>query len=189
MHAVSFLLALAASAAAYKVTSPAEDDIWKTGSDNTLKWDMVSSDRGNFSVFLTNQDRSILPENNVVLNDYVEGSAGSVVVTAPQGGWPSGKGFRLNLCQDKDHPESILAQSEEFELEKSASSSTSAGSSSTTARTSATGTGSQSQDASATGSSSDSAASASTTPDGAMSITLTHTGIFAALAAVVAMLA
>jgi hypothetical protein len=44
-----------------------------------------------------------MPQNNQILNALVQGSSKSITVNAPSGGWPVGKGFRVNLVNDTDH--------------------------------------------------------------------------------------
>jgi len=65
-----------------------------------------------------------LQNNTQGLIALVNGADGNATVNPPSGGWPTGTGFRVNLCQDSDHPNSILAQSEKFEIRASNETST-----------------------------------------------------------------
>uniref|UniRef100_A0A0W0EZ89 Uncharacterized protein n=1 Tax=Moniliophthora roreri TaxID=221103 RepID=A0A0W0EZ89_MONRR len=109
-------VSLAASALAYQVIFPGKGDKWSGSGYQTLQWNKVSTDQRIFSVFLTNTDRQELPENNVLLEAIVDGLLNELLLSPPNGVWPSGKTFRVNLCKDENSPESILAQSPEFEI-------------------------------------------------------------------------
>ncbi|KII94946.1 hypothetical protein PLICRDRAFT_96135 [Plicaturopsis crispa FD-325 SS-3] len=128
-------VSLVASAVAYQVTTPSATSGWTTGGPNTLAWDRVDSDRLNFTAVLVNQDRSVLPTNNEVLAALVDGTKGSITVSAPSGGWPVGSAFQVNLVQDSSDVNTILAQSAQFNITSSGSSSSS-GASTTTAASS-----------------------------------------------------
>ncbi|CAE6501906.1 unnamed protein product [Rhizoctonia solani] len=111
------LLSLIASAAAYQVTYPQSTDKWFAGTvTNTLKWDQVSTDAATFCLVLVNEDRSLLPVNNQQLIATVPGSTGTIEVPAPSGGFPVGKGFRVNMVKSPTDVNTILAQSPEFEI-------------------------------------------------------------------------
>ncbi|KAF9028464.1 hypothetical protein BDZ89DRAFT_1066111 [Hymenopellis radicata] len=90
---------------------------------------MVNTDAANFTVFLTNEDRSVMPTNNLELAALVVGSDGNTTLNPPSAGWPKGGGFRVNLCRDPQSPTTILAQSDQFNITSSTSTSaTSSGS-------------------------------------------------------------
>ncbi|KAG8716033.1 hypothetical protein FRC11_010759 [Ceratobasidium sp. 423] len=111
------LLSLIASAAAYQVTYPGGGDKWYAGTvTNTFKWDRVSTDAESFTLVLVNDDRSLLPVNNQQLIATVPGSTGTVEVPAPSGGFPVGKGWRVNMVKSPTEVTTILAQSPEFEI-------------------------------------------------------------------------
>ncbi|CAE7116192.1 unnamed protein product [Rhizoctonia solani] len=111
------LLSLIASAAAYQVTYPGGGEKWYAGTvTNTFKWDRVSTDADSFTLVLTNEDRSLLPVNNQQLIATVPGSTGTIEVPAPSGGFPVGKGFRVNMVKSPTDVTTILAQSPEFEI-------------------------------------------------------------------------
>ncbi|CAE6433298.1 hypothetical protein ACGC1H_001531 [Rhizoctonia solani] len=111
------ILSLIASAVAYEVTYPSASDKWFAGTvTNTFKWDRVNTDATSFCLVLVNDDRSLLPVNNQQLIATVPGSTGSVEVPAPSGGFPVGKGFRVNMVKSPTELTTILAQSPEFEI-------------------------------------------------------------------------
>ncbi|KAK7060463.1 hypothetical protein VNI00_001228 [Paramarasmius palmivorus] len=116
LYALCIHILLAASTLAYKVTYPAKGDLWSGFAGQTLQWDKVSTDQDTFAIFLTSTNREDLPRNNVLLKAIVDGNTGRATIDPPNGGWPSGKIFRVNLCKNENSPESILAQSPEFEI-------------------------------------------------------------------------
>jgi len=140
MHALSFasVLALALSAAALQVTTPSNSSGWVSSGTNTLAWNRVDTDPTNFTVILTNTDRTVLPTNNLLLDSFVDAtSANSISIPPPSGGLPVGGTFRVNLIKDQNDISSIYAQSDEFTITSGGSVSTSSSSSGTI---SATGT-------------------------------------------------
>ncbi|KAF8761166.1 Ser-Thr-rich glycosyl-phosphatidyl-inositol-anchored membrane family [Rhizoctonia solani] len=106
------LLSLIASAAAYQVTYPGAADKWYAGTvTNKFDWTRVNTDADSFTLVLTNEDRSLLPVNNQQLIATVPGSVRSIDVPAPSGGFPVGKGFRVNMVKSPTELTTILAQS------------------------------------------------------------------------------
>ncbi|TDL29215.1 hypothetical protein BD410DRAFT_680680, partial [Rickenella mellea] len=127
MHAFIITLYLAASALAYKVISPNGSQGWTTTGPNSITWQRDSStDPQNFSVALTNPDRSIMQFDNQILLALVDGTnATSAPVNPPSGGWPHGAGFKVNLLKDSEDVTSILASSDTFEIKAPNTTSTS----------------------------------------------------------------
>ncbi|KZT29345.1 hypothetical protein NEOLEDRAFT_1056485 [Neolentinus lepideus HHB14362 ss-1] len=115
------LLSLAASALAYQITSPNANSPWTSTGPNTVTWQRVSTDASNFTLLLTNTDRTVLPDNNQVLVAVVPGDAGSLAVPEPSNGFPVGSSFRLNLVKDPQDVNTIYAQSDEFNIVQSSS--------------------------------------------------------------------
>ncbi|KAG8745713.1 hypothetical protein FRC10_007193 [Ceratobasidium sp. 414] len=114
----SFLafLSLVAGSLAYQVTHPAGTDKWYSGEvTNQLVWNRVSTDQPSFTIVLTNQDRTLLPTDQQLIAT-VDGTIGKTDVPAPSGGFPVGKGFRINLVKSTTELNTILAQSPEFEI-------------------------------------------------------------------------
>ncbi|KAF9028459.1 hypothetical protein BDZ89DRAFT_951334 [Hymenopellis radicata] len=109
------LLALAASAMAYRMTSPNDKRGWSCKGPNTMKWERVSSDAKSFDVMLTNQDPDVMDEPMVVARG-VKGADRTATVKAPKEGWPEGEGFRLNMVRDEERQSHIYAQSMPFEI-------------------------------------------------------------------------
>lgn len=64
-----------------------------------------------------------MPLNDQVLDALVDGTQGTIICNPPSGGWPMGDGFRVNLAQDAQHLDSLLAQSNEFSITAPSSSS------------------------------------------------------------------
>ncbi|KAG2152425.1 hypothetical protein BD769DRAFT_1342582 [Suillus cothurnatus] len=118
------LLASIASAFAYQVTSPGEDENWTTTGPNVLTWVRVDTDPLNFTAVLTNQACAVMPQGAQVLNALVDGTLGSIVCNPPSGGWPTGSGYRVNLAADAQHLDTLLAQSNQFNINSSTTSST-----------------------------------------------------------------
>jgi len=131
MFSLAVLLSLAISALAYQVTSPNNVTGWLSNGDNTVSWNRVDTDPTSFAIFLVNQDRSVLPQNNQLLAQNVDGTKGSVVLSPPAGGLPAGAAFQVNFCSDVNNPQTILAQSNQFAITSGGSAS--AASSGTTA--------------------------------------------------------
>ena len=112
----------------------------RTESFSSLTWQRVETDRQNFTVLLTNQvcakgKRRLLylltwtPVTPQKVSGFqtqnlaalVDGTLGRVALNPPAGGWPTGSSFRLNLVQDNQNLNSILAQSQEFSITQSTS--------------------------------------------------------------------
>ncbi|KAG6336541.1 hypothetical protein ID866_2563 [Astraeus odoratus] len=121
MRVLAAVLLSVSSVLAYQVTYPGGTQGWTTTGPNYLKWDRVSTDPLNFTAVLTNQNTAVMPLNNQVLNALVDGTLGVIECNPPSGGWPVGDGFRVNLAQDAQHLDSLLAQSDEFSIAASSS--------------------------------------------------------------------
>ncbi|KAF9491353.1 hypothetical protein BDN71DRAFT_1452956 [Pleurotus eryngii] len=125
-------LALAAFSLAYQVTSPGGSQGWTTEGSQLATWTRVDTDPLNFTAVLTNEDRSVMPQNNQILAALVDGTLEQIRLNPPNGGWPTGKGFRLNFCRDSQSLEAILAQSNQFDIGQTTSTPLSAPRSTTT---------------------------------------------------------
>ncbi|KAG1752608.1 uncharacterized protein EDB91DRAFT_1234598 [Suillus paluster] len=126
----AILLASITSTFAYQVTSPGDAQGWTTSGPNSLTWVRVDTDPLNFTAVLTNQ--AVMPQGPQVLNALVDGTLGQIICNPPSGGWPQGSGFRVNLAKDAEDLNTLLAQSNQFNI----NSTTSSGSSSATSGTS-----------------------------------------------------
>ena len=62
MRSIAALLAFAASALAYQVTGPTNATGWTLSGPNVVSWNMVSTDRSNFTIVLVNQVRTTCSE-------------------------------------------------------------------------------------------------------------------------------
>lgn len=172
------VLALAASAAAYQVTSPSSSQGWTTAGPNVLSWSRVNTDRLNFTAVLSNQvDQGVLPSGQEVLVALVNGTDNSITVSPPSAGWPVGYGFRVNLVQDAQNLNTLLAQSDQFNItENGTPTSTSSSASSTGSSTASASSGSKSSaSATSTGSSSGSSSDALNPSSSAPDSAPTHT--------------
>jgi len=113
---------LAASAAAYQVITPNQSQSWVISSGNVsqpLTWQRVDTDPLNFTVVLTNQQNpSLMPPGvtTQVLAAQVDGTLMRTQLLPPSTGWKVGDGYRLNLCQDPQNLNTILAQSPIFSI-------------------------------------------------------------------------
>lgn len=65
-----------------------------------------------------------MPNGDQVLNALVNGTLGNITCNPPSGGWPTGDGFRVNLVQDAEHLNSILAQSSQFSINSTSTTTT-----------------------------------------------------------------
>jgi len=134
MRSVALALSFAASAWAYTVTVPSQTQGWTNSGSQTLSWTRVDTDALNFTAVLTNQDRSILPSNNEILDALVNGTDGTISVNPPSAGWVVGSGYQVNLVQDPNDLDTIYAQSSQFSI----TASTTSGSASSTSVTTST---------------------------------------------------
>ncbi|SJL01764.1 uncharacterized protein ARMOST_05087 [Armillaria ostoyae] len=205
MRTAAVLIACATSALAYTVTVPNASQGWTNSGSQTVSWQKVSTDRDNFTIVLTNQastitwisaDRSVLSLDQT-LASLVDGNLGTQQVNPPGGGWIVGGTYRVNLVQDSQSLNSILAQSSEFNITESSSSSSSATGSSTSitristtaALTTATGTTLIATTGAASGaSSSASSTGAATTSNAALPVSVSSSGFVGLLALLGAML-
>ncbi|KAL4076138.1 hypothetical protein V8B97DRAFT_2001772 [Scleroderma yunnanense] len=119
MRVFGAVLLSVSSALAYQVTYPGGSQGWNITGPNYLMWNRVSTDPLNFTAVLTNQNTNVMPINNQVLDALVDGTLGSIICSPPSAGWPTGDGFRVNLAQDAEHLDSLLAQSSEFSINAS----------------------------------------------------------------------
>lgn len=181
-------LASIASAFAYQVTAPGDTQGWTTSGPNYLTWVRVDTDPLNFTAVLTNQNQAIMPQGPQVLNALVDGTTGSIVCNPPSGGWPQGSGFRVNLAADAEHLNTLLAQSNQFNINSSTSSTSSTSKTATISTASATTGAATLTSAAASTTSSDT----STTPTSSSAAILgmkVETGILTAAAAFAAFVA
>lgn len=100
------LLALAATSAALKVTSPTSSDVWTVGDSQTVKWDAVSTDQDTFNIYLSNM--ASYPSTTVLLVSDVSSSAGSATIDGSK--LTSGDSFTINFTNGTA-TEQIYAQS------------------------------------------------------------------------------
>ncbi|KAF9464361.1 hypothetical protein BDZ94DRAFT_1256266 [Collybia nuda] len=115
-NACVVFLSFAVSALAYQVTAPSASKGWTDTGAQTLTWQRVDTDRLNFTVVLTNEDRSVMPINDQVLAAQVDGTLLTTVLNPPSAGWPVGQHFRVNLVKSPEELDTILAQSNEFDI-------------------------------------------------------------------------
>ncbi|XP_006460322.1 hypothetical protein AGABI2DRAFT_68206 [Agaricus bisporus var. bisporus H97] len=116
MRSIAITLALVASACAYSVSQPSSSMGWSTSGGQPLTWSRVDTDPTNFTVVLTNQDRSVLPQDQVLIAEQDGVGQTKVSCNPPSGGWPVGDHFRVNLVKNVDEQNAILAQSSEFTI-------------------------------------------------------------------------
>ncbi|KAK0231010.1 hypothetical protein IW262DRAFT_449368 [Armillaria fumosa] len=183
-------IACATSALAYTDTVANASQVWTNSGSQTLSWTKVDTDRSNFTIVLTNQDRSVLSLDQT-LASLVDGSLGTQQVNPPAGGWIVGGTYRVNFVQDSQSLNSILAQSSEFNITESSSSSSSATGSSTSitristtaSLTTGTGTTLIATTATASGASSSvSSTGAATTSNAALPVSVSRSGFVGLLA-------
>ncbi|KAF8557912.1 hypothetical protein OG21DRAFT_140877 [Imleria badia] len=112
MRVFTCLLLVASSAFAYQVTSPGGNQGWTTSGPNYLTWVRVDTDPANFTAVLENDNTGY----NEILYSNVDGTLGTLLCSAPSGGWTTGFAFRVNLAQDPEHLDTLLAQSNQFNI-------------------------------------------------------------------------
>lgn len=106
MVSAALVLALASAAAALKLTSPTSSDVWTVGEDQTVTWDVVSSDQDSFNIYLSNM--ASYPSTTILLASDVESSAGSATVDGSK--LTAGDSFTINFTNGTE-TEQIYAQS------------------------------------------------------------------------------
>ncbi|KAG2369641.1 hypothetical protein BDR07DRAFT_1388023 [Suillus spraguei] len=134
----AILLASIASVFAYQVTSPGGSQGWTTSGSNYLMWERADTDPLNFTVVLTNEDQAVMPDGPQVLGALVDGTLGITLCNPPDEGWPQGAGFRVNLAADAEDLNTLLAQSDQFNINSTTSSTSSTTETATTSSSSVT---------------------------------------------------
>jgi len=148
----AFLLSFVASISAYTVTFPNGVDGWTDKGPQLLNWTHVSTDPLNFTAVLDNQ--SIQGFQAQVLAALISGELGSIQLNPQNGGWPTGSQFRVNLVKDDLDLNTILAQSDHFNITPVTNSSSTSNLGTLTPVTTATPTGATQTDTSGASSSS-----------------------------------
>jgi len=119
------VLALISSTMGYQVIVPNPSQGWTNSGGQPFVWQRVDTDPQNFTALLTNVNEG--SANNQVLAALVNGFLGNTTLLPPSTGWPTGSGFRLNIVKDTQDLNTILAQSDEFNISVATSSSTLSG--------------------------------------------------------------
>jgi hypothetical protein len=132
MRSAAILLSLTASAFAIQVTFPGQNDVWSNEGTQKLTWTSVNTDATSFAVILYNPDANIIPAKSESLAANVSTSAGTVQLSPPSAGWPTGSGFQVNLVKSEKEMTTIYAQSAQFSIKDASLVSTTGGSSSVT---------------------------------------------------------
>jgi len=122
------IFAFSASAIAYEVIVPSPSQGWTNNGAQTVSWQLVPTDPSNFTIVLTNTNREVMPQNDLVLDALVVGSLLTTKVNPPSAGWPTGGTFRVNLVKDTEDLNTILAQSDEFNITEPTTATSSSGS-------------------------------------------------------------
>jgi len=152
-YTLASVLAFASAALAITVTSPAKGAEWDLSKDNKITWDSVSTDPSTINVVLVNM--AVNPSVSLTIANNIPVSQGSYdlknLVNAPA----PGDSYQINL--ENSVQQGILAQSQQFTVEKSSNSnsqSKSASASASSSSASKTSGSSTSSTSSATGSAS-----------------------------------
>ncbi|KAL7411547.1 hypothetical protein BDY24DRAFT_443178 [Mrakia frigida] len=131
------LVAFAASALAIIIETPSN---WTSSGPNELKFETVATDPTSFAIALVNQNTTFLSDPIVLVQNQSASSTSVMVspdcnlVTA----YPVGGGFQVNFVRDAQSLDSIIGQSNLFNITQS--SDTTCDSSSSTAAATATET-------------------------------------------------
>ncbi|KAG8835891.1 hypothetical protein FRC17_000441 [Serendipita sp. 399] len=121
------------SVLAYMITTPSDRDgmegvAWTTNGPNNIVWERVSTDPERVTVVLVNENRSVLPTNNLLLAEDVDGTLLHIAISASAGtAFPPGNGFRVNFVKSKNDVNTIYAQSSQFRIVEGGGAATSAG--------------------------------------------------------------
>ncbi|CAL1701155.1 unnamed protein product [Somion occarium] len=164
LSAAVALLALAASSAAYSISRPEDGAIWDPSQPQIIAWSKVNTDPQTFAITLVHQASQ--PNTRQLLEDSVDGGQGSITVNPPSGGWPSGTAYQINFVQDSNHLDSILAQSQQFDIKASTGSSGSSSSSSSSSSSVSVSSSSSSRTVSSSGTTPTSLTNSQTTGSG-----------------------
>ncbi|KAL9712939.1 hypothetical protein Ac2012v2_004180 [Leucoagaricus gongylophorus] len=116
MYSVAALLTLVASASAYLVTVPNGSRGWTSVGAQPVSWDRVETDPSNFTIVLTNQNRALFPQDQILVAQQDGVSTDTVSCNPPSAGWVLGTSFRINLVKSSEDQSTIYAQSNEFEI-------------------------------------------------------------------------
>jgi hypothetical protein len=160
-YTLASVLAFASAALAITVTSPVKGAEWDLSKDNKITWDSVSTDPSTINIVLVNM--AVNPSVSLTIANNIPVSQGSYdlknLVNAPA----PGDSYQINL--ENSVQQGILAQSQQFTVEKSSNSNSQSSASSTestsTGSTLSTAT-TKSSPASASASASTSAATSGT---------------------------
>ncbi|WWC88833.1 uncharacterized protein L201_003748 [Kwoniella dendrophila CBS 6074] len=146
----------AVAAQAIQITNPSNSSGWETSGSNLITWDSVSTDPGNFSIYISQPGSSA----KEVIQKNVQTSDKSFIYTRTKDFSP-GQGYQISFLSN-DNSNGILAQSNQFEIKQGQStvSPTSTASLTTTDATTASPTGGSTTTA-ASGSQTSAATSAS----------------------------
>ncbi|KAH6915062.1 hypothetical protein BKA70DRAFT_1257871 [Coprinopsis sp. MPI-PUGE-AT-0042] len=138
MRSFIVLASLVASVLSYEVVRPSRTSGWTNQGPQTVTWDRVNTDPDTFSIVLTNTNRDLLASDIVLATNVDGASASSITIDEPAEGWPeAGGSFRINLVRSEDELNSILAQSNEFNVTAGTSSASASASGSSTISSSA----------------------------------------------------
>jgi hypothetical protein len=139
---VAAVLACASSALAYTVTSPNSVAFWTNQGPQKAEWSRAGTDPVNVTVVLTNNDTTLMSAPQILLA-LVQGDDGKANLNPPSAGWPTpGPGYVLNLVRSVNELDSVLAQSQKFEIkEPNVTTTTSSSSTSSTPLNSITAAG------------------------------------------------
>ncbi|KAJ7284024.1 hypothetical protein C8J57DRAFT_1007856, partial [Mycena rebaudengoi] len=105
-----------ASVSAIHIQSPSATANWTNTGVQKVAWTSVITDPLNFTMVLTNMDRNVMP-NDQILEALTLTSGNMTNVGPPATGWPDvGGGYRVNFCKDSESLDTILAQSAVFQI-------------------------------------------------------------------------
>ncbi|WRT67626.1 uncharacterized protein IL334_004598 [Kwoniella shivajii] len=155
---------LAIAAQAIQITTPNNSTGWSSSGSQMIEWDSVSTDPGNFSIYISQPGSSA---KQVIQKDVMT-SEKSFIYT-PSKDISPGQGYQISFLGSSDN--GILAQSNQFEVKEGQStlSATSTASLTTTAVTTASPTGGASTTAAGSGSQTSAAASSAAASSGSTS--------------------
>jgi len=127
---VIFVLSFVASIFGYQILTPGEQNGWTNSGPQSVTWIQVDTDSSTFNAVLTNQVISGFADETLATN--VDGTTGSTQLSPLNGGtFPTGPGFRLNFMSTQQ-PDTILAQSNQFNITAASSTSGTSGTTGTT---------------------------------------------------------
>ncbi|KAA1466708.1 hypothetical protein DENSPDRAFT_50111 [Dentipellis sp. KUC8613] len=113
---------LVSPASAYRIISPTEHTIWTLTGPKYVAWTRHAYDSGAFVVTLSNNNRDLLPQNDVIIAERAEDSTdASGLILIKDAVWENasarpGGGYYVHFAVDRKNRRSLYAQAGPFRI-------------------------------------------------------------------------